>query len=352
MAEATSPVFELDTDNYSDWVTLQGNLNYTNWTAYERLPYVSTASLALQVFLVLTVIIAALLGNALMVHAFSITPNLHTLNNLLTMNLGIADLGVGVLVLPTWLVSLAQGSTSREPPFSSAWCQFAACTAVLCLFVSVVSLAWIALDRYLTICRPLEYPLAVTRRRVYLLLLGTWLLGLLLAVGPLLGWGVYTFRPSTVPLCAPYWRRSPSYGVFLFLLGLAGPFLCMLGAYTQVVRAARLQVKRIERIQLQLVSPSVMSDLSELSEDENSRRPSVMQRLIRKPSTLSYGSIKRLSTTSRNLKTLKTVFIVVGKQTTTQAMMCRLNWTAMFLYRKLIQTLSIFVLVIDPYETT
>lgn len=327
MAEATAPVLKLDigTDaewlllhdefiSDADWLFLQDIHNSSNWTDLNTLTYVSTGSLVLQVSLVLTVILAALLGNALMVHAFYITPSLHTLNNMLTMNLGVADLGVGALVLPTWLISLARGTESLQPPFSAAWCQFAAFATVLFLFVSVVSLAWIALDRYLTICRPLAYPLAVTRRRVYLLLMGTWTVGLLLAAGPLLGWGAYTFRPGAVPLCSPYWRQSPSYGLVLFIIGLAGPFLCMLGAYTQVVRAARLQVKRIERIQLQLVSPSVMSDLSELSEDEiPCRRPSVMQRLIRKPSTLSYGTIKRLSTTSRNLKTLKTIFIVVGE---------------------------------------
>ena len=313
MASLSSPgPVHVNSQDYVTSLDVEWFYNISNLTSEPPLGEFSDApAIGLQVTLVLVVMVTALVGNALMVHSFYNTPTLRTLNNVLTMNLGIADLGVGGLVMPTWLVALSRGGYT--PPVAAIWCQLAAFVTVLFLFVSVVTLAWISLDRYMTICRPLSYPMAVTRRRVYLLLALTWVHGFLLALCPLLGWGAYGARSGVVPLCAPAWRRHPSYGLVLFLVGVAAPFLVMLASYTRVVAAARQQVKRIEKVQLQLVSPSVASDLHELGSFPDGRRPSAMQRLIRKPSAATYGSIKRLSATARNLKTLKTVFIVVGK---------------------------------------
>ncbi len=346
----------------------------------EYLLYSRPRQISGQIAIIVAIILLALLGNLLMISAVMKMPYLRTVTNLFTINLAVTDIGVAVIILPTWIVSLSEGSHLDHPPFPEWLCFATAYTTVLLLLVSISTLAGISLDRYLCICHPLRYPIEVTPKRMYCVVVYIWIQSFLLASAPLLGWGEYKFRPQTIPICNPEWRHNVSFAIFLVLVGLALPFGIMLFSYIRIVQEARKQVKRIEQIQLQIVGkdsqqitvtetsvisrrnssltnpkdinkhevrsgpPGTVSDqvcadtqtASTASTVENassgqsgsninlapsretsleSRRPSLLDRMRRGitfPQKDEHPT-KTYSAITRNLKTLKTVFIVVGK---------------------------------------
>lgn len=300
----------------------------------DHMDYASTVQVVAQVITVVVIIGATLFGNSVMCYTVYRMPNLRTVTNIFTMNLGITDLGVGLFVLPVWIVSMTTGANSTETPFPKALCQVTAFLTVALLLVSIATLAGISLDRYLSICYPLHYPMEVTSKRVFFTLTYMWLQSIVLASTPFFGWGEYKFRPQTVAICNPVWVGHMEHAAFMLTIGVGIPFAIMLFSYTRIIQAARKQAKRIEQIQLQLVNPwvntgpppspvnspetilGVERSISNSSRLHDLRRVSLLRRWREK------GKRKRkrqltgnavFSNVSKNLKTLKTVFIVVGE---------------------------------------
>ena len=319
--ELSTPV---DVTNESVWdegtlVSTTAGLSPDNMTVYS-----APTQVAGRVMVVLILFSAALVGNITMCCAVLKTPNLRTVTNIFTINLAVTDLLVAVLILPIWIVSMATGASlpKGRAPFSNGLCQTTAFFTVMLQLVSIATLAGISLDRYFSICHPLRYPMEVTSRRVYLALGYIWAQSMALAIAPTYGWGMYTFRPQSIAICIPDWSYHTSYAGLLLILGLTLPFSMMLFSYIRIVQEARKQVGRIEQIQLKLISPAGEDEHSDDNSDINGaeggsdalRRKSIFQRMQnRRQSTFSHNKNKTYSTIKRNLKTLKIVFIVVGK---------------------------------------
>ena len=266
---------------------------------------------ALQVLALSSSFIAAVLGNSILLFAFYRSPQVRTLNNMLTLNLGVADILLAVVVLPLWMSYLTKGGS-----FTSS-CLCLAFVTVLLVLSSICSLAAISLDRYLLICHPFDYPQALTSRRLMLVLSYIWIHSLFLATLPVLGWGHYTYTPGAVSFCGPDWRASSSHSTIMFLLGFLVPLSIMLISYTQVFRAANNQAKRIEHIQMQITHHTYSDDEEDyvpVNVDRRRCRSSVLHKLLRhRMSTASSGSTRTVTSFSRNIKTIRTVFIVVGE---------------------------------------
>ena len=222
-------------------------VNYT-WIPHktrppEYLAYSQVGAVGGQVLAVLVIMVAAVFGNLLMCYAVYRTPTLRTMANLFTINLGISDLSLATVVLPVWMSALTGGASNPpgQPPFSAGLCQATAFVTVQLLLVSIATLAGISLDRYFIICHPLRYPMEITPRRVYSVLVYIWAQSTLLAATPLLGWGRYDFRPQTIPICNPAWGAGPAHASILIMVGMATPFGVMIFSYTRVVQVSRLK---------------------------------------------------------------------------------------------------------------
>lgn len=261
-------------------------------------------SVASQIFAISVIILTCLIFNSTMCYAIYRTASLQNLTNVFTVNLGIVDLLVGIFSLPMWIVTLL------EIQLSKYLCQFTAFLTVLLLTCSVSILAGISLDRYFIICHPLRYPTYVTKNRVVLGVICIWSLSTLYALMPIFGWGEYKFRPQTLPICNPIWTTNSAYAGFLACFSIILPFFIMLFSYIRIMLVAREQQTKIAQITRQLEFPQSIDIDPRNDEEQKERKSGFFGRFSRAPNRSGVTTYQNMT---RNMKTLRTVFIAVGK---------------------------------------
>ncbi|XP_066506545.1 trace amine-associated receptor 13c-like [Hoplias malabaricus] len=120
---------------------------------------VRTGPAYIFLFIVLSCIsVCTVFLNLLVIISISHFKQLHTPTNLIILSLAVADLIVGLIVMPGNIMQL----------IDSCWylgklvCIFFPLISSLSVFASVLSLVLIAVDRYIAVCDPLLYPSRVT----------------------------------------------------------------------------------------------------------------------------------------------------------------------------------------------
>lgn len=136
-------------------------------------------------FLLLVAIdIAIIIGNVLVVAAVAITKKLRTTTNMFICSLAVADLLVGVAVLPYSLTLEVLDMWL----FGELWCSLWLAVDVLLCTASILHLCAISLDRYLAIAYPIHYPRLMSSTRGKSLIVAVWLVAFVVCIPPLLGW--------------------------------------------------------------------------------------------------------------------------------------------------------------------
>ncbi|XP_036341192.1 octopamine receptor Oamb-like [Rhagoletis pomonella] len=164
-------------------------------------------SLAILLFIILLVIS----GNSLVIAAVFCSNKLRSVTNYLIVNLAVADLLVGLAVLPfsaTWEVF-------KVWIFGDVWCRIWLAVDVWMCTASILNLCAISLDRYVAVTRPVTYPSIMSTKRAKSLIVGIWVLSFVICFPPLVGWkeqkqlvqstyirGNYTLFPSTTATLA------------------------------------------------------------------------------------------------------------------------------------------------------
>ena len=120
---------------------------------------------------------SAILGNTLVLTAFSRTRELHTLSNFFLISLMCTDLLVGSVVEPLFIVRQALSLSGKE--VCSVWIAYLT-MALFCTGASFLNLALISCERYIAIFSPLHYARRVTKPRVIAAIGGLWTAWILL----------------------------------------------------------------------------------------------------------------------------------------------------------------------------
>ena len=151
--------------------------------------------------------IVTIVGNSLVLVTIWRTPRLHSPSNVLLAGLALSDLGVGLITQPARIVqTLLQPSTKTRVYCIYYQVNFyilSVFSSNLFISISLFTLTSITVDRYLALRLHLRYQELVTVKRVLIVLLSVWTVGLLLFL-----WRMFRdvlsvgFEPSVVILTA------------------------------------------------------------------------------------------------------------------------------------------------------
>ncbi|GAB0087662.1 Octopamine receptor [Sergentomyia squamirostris] len=208
--------------------------------------------ISLTVLAVIDVLV--IVGNCLVIAAVFCSHKLRSVTNFFIVSLAVADLLVGLAVLPfssTWEVF-------KVWIFGDLWCRIWLAVDVWMCTASILNLCAISLDRYVAVTRPVSYPSIMSTTKAKSLIAGIWVLSFVICFPPLVGWkdqklpGDLTYRvgnytlisvtpaPEPVPPCP--WicelTNDAGYVVYSALGSFYIPMFVMLFFYWRIYRAA------------------------------------------------------------------------------------------------------------------
>nr|XP_057928353.1 trace amine-associated receptor 1-like [Doryrhamphus excisus]XP_057928364.1 trace amine-associated receptor 1-like [Doryrhamphus excisus] len=132
----------------------------------------------LNIFLSLLSIII-ICGNLLIIISVLYFKQLHTPTNYLILSLAVADLFVGVLVFPLSIEFTVTYCVYEE----ELLCKVRSSIDVTLSTASILHLCCISIDRYYAVCKPLMYRTTITVHVVGVMILMSWCLSILVAIG-------------------------------------------------------------------------------------------------------------------------------------------------------------------------
>ncbi|KAG9259616.1 alpha-1D adrenergic receptor [Astyanax mexicanus] len=192
---------------------------------------------AVGVFLAIFITVA-IVGNILVILSVLCNRHLRTVTNFFIVNLAIADLLLGVVVLPF--------SASLEVlgcwVFGRVFCNIWAAVDVLCCTASILSLCIISVDRYVGVKYCLRYPTIMTERKAGVILVVIWVASAVISIGPLLGWKEPP--PADESVCSI--TEEPGYALFSSLFSFYLPLSVILVMYFRVYVVARRTSRSLE----------------------------------------------------------------------------------------------------------
>lgn len=150
-------------------------LEAAQWTEPQQL-------FSLSILLLINVMV--IVGNCLVIAAVFCSSKLRSVTNLFIVSLAVADLLVGVAVLPF----SATLEIYKVWIFGQIWCKMWLALDVWMCTASILNLCAISLDRYVAVTRPITYPSIMSSSRAKVLIAGLWVLSFVICFPPLVGW--------------------------------------------------------------------------------------------------------------------------------------------------------------------
>jgi hypothetical protein len=193
-------------------------------------------SFALETVALGLMILLTIGGNLLVIVAVVSSPKLRSPTYYLIVNLAVADLLLGITVLPLSATLELSGVWLLGSSACSVWTAL----DVLCCTASILSLCCISVDRYIGVSRPLAYSHIMTKRRARGLIAGIWALALAISIAPPLGWR----DESSETEC--HVNKQLGYVIFSACGSFYLPAVVILVLYGLVYRAASRHSKFLE----------------------------------------------------------------------------------------------------------
>ncbi|KAM3823317.1 5-hydroxytryptamine receptor 5A [Vipera latastei] len=229
-----------------------------NWTDPGLLPSPSGMGKPLSIFKVLILTLLAMLGvatflwNLLVLATILRVRTFHRVPHNLVASMAISDVMVAALVMPLSLMYELSGHRWR---LGRLLCQIWVSCDVLCCTASIWNVTAIALDRYWSITRHLEYTLKTRRRISNIMIALTWLLSAIISLAPLLfGWGE-TYSEGNAECQV---SREPSYTVFSTCGAFYVPLCVVLFVYWKIYKAAKFRIGSRKSNSISPITPGAL----------------------------------------------------------------------------------------------
>lgn len=219
----------------------------------------SLATVVLQSTFMAVIILAAIVGNSLILLSLYRFTCLQTKTNAFVLNLAIADLLLATLAMPFTLVS----SITFDWTLPTVMCQVIAMLNSVFCSASIMTLASVSLERFVAIMYPLKYELLVTPKRVQIVIGCIWLQAFLCPSSTLI-FSKFTFLRFE-SICTVDWGYNVTYTLVFAIVFLFMPFLITAVLYCIILNRALKQRRKIEVIRV----GEIVTDTSKTTNREN-----------------------------------------------------------------------------------
>uniref|UniRef100_A0A673FXU3 Melanopsin-A n=1 Tax=Sinocyclocheilus rhinocerous TaxID=307959 RepID=A0A673FXU3_9TELE len=196
---------------------------------------------------ILTVGITGMLGNFLVIYAFSRSRTLRTPANLFIINLAITDFLMCATQAPIFFTT----SMHKRWIFGEKGCELYAFCGALFGICSMITLMVIAVDRYFVITRPLASIGVLSQKRALLILLIAWAYSLGWSLPPFFGWSAYVPEGLLTSCTWDYMTFTPSvraYTMLLFIFVFFIPLIVIIYCYFFIFRSIRSTNEAVGKI--------------------------------------------------------------------------------------------------------
>ncbi|XP_059907762.1 visual pigment-like receptor peropsin isoform X1 [Gadus macrocephalus] len=184
--------------------------------------------------------IVSLASNIVVLLMFVKCKELRTATNAIIINLAFTDIGVAAIGYPLSAASDLHGSWK----FGYTGCQIYAALNIFFGMASIGLLTVVAIDRYLSICRP-DIGQKMTVRSYTLLILAAWLNAVFWSSMPIVGWSGYAPDP-TGATCTINWRQNDASFVSYTMAVIAVNFVVPLGVMLYCYYNVSITMKRFK----------------------------------------------------------------------------------------------------------
>lgn len=193
-----------------------------------------------SVFSVLTLtllamlVVATFVWNLLVLVTILRVKTFHRVPHNIVASMAISDVMVAALVMPLSLVHELNG---RLWKLGHVLCQVWISFDVLCCTASIWNVTAIALDRYWSITRHLQYTLKTRKKISNVMIALTWLLSAIISLSPLFGWGETYSEGLKCQV-----SQEPSYTIFSTFGAFYLPLCVVLFVYWKIYKAAKFRI--------------------------------------------------------------------------------------------------------------
>nr|XP_043904404.1 trace amine-associated receptor 4-like [Solea senegalensis] len=179
-----------------------------------------------------------LFGNLLVIMSIFYFKQLHTPTNFLMLSLAVADLLVGILVVPFSIVLFV-----KYWYIGDLLCKVRGSLEVLLCNSSIVNLCFISVDRYYAVCQPLRYRIKINVRVVGIMILVSWTIATLNGI-------IFTLKTPDKgqknDRCFIFQQKSQSTIVVVVFISFGFPAILMSSIYLKILMVAQKQARSIQ----------------------------------------------------------------------------------------------------------
>ncbi len=129
--------------------------------------------------LLVSAMIVTILGNSVVIISIAHFKQLQTPTNILVMSLALADLLLGLVVMPFSMIRSVDGCWY----YGDAFCLLHSSFDLFLTSVSIFHLIFIAIDRHQAVCYPLQYPTRITIPVAWVMVMISWSMAALYSYG-------------------------------------------------------------------------------------------------------------------------------------------------------------------------
>ena len=209
-----------------------------NWTTSSSNITKGALLFSVEACIFLLLDISAFVGNSLVCLAIYRNSSLRTITNVFILSLAFTDLLAAILIMPFNTAA----SFANRWVFGYAGCQLVGVFAYNWAGISLLTLTWVAINRYIRVVRSSIYPKIYSKKRAFLMIVTTWVLTIAVVgiIFPVTGIE-FQAKPENPAIVSPYFSNRKSSIVFhsIHIAYIILPSVIMATCYAKVLVTVR-----------------------------------------------------------------------------------------------------------------